>query len=432
MINTVSARSKQVDLAVEYLRKGKAATYTEAAEFGGCSPSAVSTRWHKEETGEPPFRPDTEVVARAMFAGDDDETAVQEPTPTERELAKKVLRISAQRDSARTETRGYKNEVTELNGEIGDLRNLLGVVEQAGNLPAPEWLTHIPTEANKHGTLVALFSDYHVGEVVDPSEMNWYNSYDPDIAEKRIKRFFERTIMMSRDYLTGVKYDGIVVPSLGDTVSGDIHDEFRETNEWSNYEASSAVIPWLEEGLGMLADEFGKVHYCGVPGNHPRDSRKPRYKKRVKHNADSFISWQVAQRFSNDDRLTFDIPNGLMADFQVYDTKFRVEHGDEARGGSGIQGAMLPIALMTHRRRKQAQMEGSPFDCLLMGHWHQYMSMVSKGFVVNGAGKGYDEFARGKGFEPEPPQQALMVVTPEYGISVQAPLFVGSRSDEGW
>lgn len=325
-----------------------------------------------------------------------------------------------------------RRRIRTLEAELEQAYTAINMIRATEDRVAPEWLAPKPTGGKHTATLVACFSDFHFGEVVDPAEMNWFNAYDPEIAAQRIRRFFERTIRMARDYLAGVEYDGIVLASLGDTVSGDIHEELRETNGLSNFEAVPEVVPLIEAGIGMLAEEFGRVHYVGVPGNHPRDSRKPRYKGRSKHNADTMISKLVARRFDGRDEITFDIPDAFSADLQVYGTRFRLEHGDEAKGGAGIQGAMLPIALRTHRVRKQAQAEGHPFDVLLLGHWHQLMSMPAKGFICNGAGKGYDEYARGKGFEPEPPQQALIVVTPEHGIGVQTPVFVSDRESEGW
>lgn len=343
--------------------------------------------------------------------------------------------ITSLRDKLRksqTRERESSRSNAALKEELGALRSALKLIEATEEREAPEWLSPELARGGQHATPVVCFSDFHFGEVVEPSEMNWYNAYNHEIAAQRIERFFERTIMLARDYLSGVTYDGIVVASLGDTISGDIHDEYRETNELSNFEAVPEVVPLIEAGLGLLVEEFGRVHYVGVPGNHPRDSRKPRYKKRSAHNADTMISKLVARRFKDDDRITFDVPDAFSADFRVYNTRFRAEHGDEATGGSGIQGALLPLALRTQRVRKQAQSEGHPFDVLLMGHWHQLMSLVSKGFVVNGAGKGYDEYARAKGYDPEPPQQALMVVTPEHGVGITAPVFVARRESEGW
>lgn len=398
-------------------------TKTKVAEKLGVSPSAVQHFCSRH--GITPPKAKRDVVKQAQAVSE----KTHEPTASEQELARKVITAERGRATARAEARVAKRQVKEAETERDQLEVALALATKTENTPSPDWLRS-PKKGRIHrGTLVAAWSDFHIGEAVDAGEMNGYNAYDPDIAEMRTRRFFERTILVARDYLAGVKYDGIVMPNLGDTISGDIHDEFRQTNELSNFEAVPLAVAWLEEGIGMFADAFGKVHVPCVPGNHPRDSRKPRYKKRSAHNADTLISKLVAQKFKDDDRVTFDIPAGLTADFSVYETKFRIEHGDEAKGGGGIQGAMLPLALHTHKARKQAQAEGAPFDILFMGHWHQLMFLVGKGFIINGAGKGYDEYARGKKFDPEPPQQALMVVTPEHGITAQLPVFVQSRNE---
>lgn len=343
-----------------------------------------------------------------------------------------VTRLRASLRDAQAQHRDDERTLKSAREELGDALSALALAQATEKRKAPKWLTPKQPRKGNRGTPVAIFSDFHFGEVVEPAEMNWYNAYNPDVAAKRIQRFFERTIRMTRHYLSGVTYDGIVLASLGDTISGDIHDEYRETNELSNYEAVPEVVPLIEAGIAMLLEEFGRVHVVSCPGNHGRDRKKPQYKKRSQHNADTMVARLVARRFDGVKGVTFDIPAAFSVDFQVYGTRFRAEHGDEAKGGGGIQGAMLPLALRTHRVRKQAQAEGCPFDVLLMGHWHQYMSLVSKGFVVNGAGKGYDEYARGKAFDPEPPQQALLLVTPEHGIGVQTPIFVGKRDEEGW
>lgn len=357
-----------------------------------------------------------------------------ESTPAEEELARQLLTVEASRSKNTAKLAAARRQVQGLEDDNDKLQRALDLVTTVESVPHPEWTKGAKRARGHRGTLLAAWSDYHIGEAVNPAEMNGYNAYNVEIAEQRVRRFFERTIVVSRDYLAGVTYDGIVMPSLGDTISGDIHDEFVQTNELTNYESVPHAVAWLGEGIGMLADEFGKVHVPCVPGNHPRDSRQPRYKKRSAHNADTLISRLVAQNFHNDDRVTFDIPASLDADFSIYGAKFRIEHGDEVAGsGGGVQGALPALVRHTHKRRKQAQAEGVPFDYLLMGHWHQLMPLLGAGFIVNGSGKGYDEYARGKGFAPELPQQFLGLVTPERGLTAQYPLFVARNSkDEGW
>lgn len=430
--------SPKTAAGMELLRSGKAKTFASAASAVGVHPSTLAERWRQDERGRPlPGAAEDEektILERAEEAleegvDDDDELDL---TETEERLAQRVIDIGAQRDRKTTELRGARITIRERDAEIEALKARAQILEEVENVERPDWMVTADEAKDHHGTIVAPFSDFHVGEVVDPEEMNGYNAYNPDIAAQRIERFFQKIVELTRAYLQGVTYDGIVVPNLGDTISGNIHEELNETNGLSNAEAVPFVVPLLEEGIGILADEFGKVHVPCCPGNHPRDQKKPRYKGRSAHNADTMISKLVANSFRNDDRVTFDIPAAFSCDFEVYDTAIRIEHGDEARGGTGIQGALAPLALRAHRARKQAEAEGVPFDLLMVGHWHQLMSLPAKGLFVNGAGKGYDEYARGKAFEPEPPQQGLLVVTPEYGVGLQMPIFVGDREAEGW
>jgi hypothetical protein len=65
-----------------------------------------------------------------------------------------------------------------------------------------------------------------------------------------------------------------------------------------------------------------------------------------------------------------------------------------------------------------------------MGHWHQYLPSPS--LIVNGSMKGLDEYAFINNFGHEVPQQAMAIITPEHGITVQAPIFCQNRKKEGW
>lgn len=421
----ITRNDPAIKRALELLSSGKAGTFAEASRASGVGESTIRGRWRKDHGLDPLPGAGKQHVTRQPL---------DEPTPTERKLANDLRLAKVGRETARGEVRAAEGRIKDLEVERDELKSLIELQEAVTNTDPPEWLS--PERAAKakghHGSLVACFSDFHVGEVVDPEEMGGYNAYNVEIAEQRVRRFFTRTIKLARDYLAGVEYDGIVVPCLGDNVSGDIHDEFRDTNGLTTWDSVLELVPWMERGLEMFLDEFGKVHVTSNPGNHGRDSVRPRYKKRAAHNADTAVIKMLAKKFEGVPEITFDIPDGIFGNFQVYNTRFRTEHGDEAKGGGGIQGAMLPIALRTHRIRKQAEAEGNPFDILLMGHWHQLMLFTSKGFAVNGAGKGYDEYARGKGFEPELPQQSLLVVTPEHGIGAQMPIFVSKREEEGW
>lgn len=298
----------------------------------------------------------------------------------------------------------------------------------------PEWARIPKSTKENHGTLLAMLSDTHYGEVVNPSEMGGHNKYDLKIAEQRTERFFRRTVALARDYLAGVKYDGIYLALNGDIVSGDIHEELVETNEASTYETILWATPRLAAGIEMWAKEFGRVHVVSTPGNHGRNSQKPRYKKRSANNADTLIAKLLARQFTKDDRVTFDVPDSNDVSFTIYTSRFVMEHGDElvSFNGSAEIGALGPLVRGTNRKQTAHTAQGYPFDYALWAHIHQLKQVPASGFISNGSVKGYDEYAKGRIFRPERAQQSLVVVTPDFGITTSMPVFVDERKSEGW
>jgi len=343
------------------------------------------------------------------------------------EIARKNRAITAELSASRTEKEALQEELDGVRRELD--------LYKVKNVKRPDWMRAPKSTKENHGTLLAMLSDTHYGEVVSEKELGGYNKYDLKIAEQRTERFFRRTIILARDYLAGVKYDGIYLALNGDIVSGDIHDELVETNALSTFETILWAIPRLAAGIEMWAKEFGKVHVVSAPGNHGRDSVKPRYKKRSAHNADSAIARHLAREFEKDDRVSFDVPESMDADFSIYSARFTMQHGDELMknfSGSAEIGSLGPMKRGTLRKLAKKTVQGRPFDYALISHFHQYIPATTQGFIANGSVKGYDEYASGGQFKPEPPQQALMVVTPEFNITTQMPVFVAERKTEKW
>lgn len=340
------------------------------------------------------------------------------------EIARKLRVVGTDRNRLIQENKRLTTELETLDTALKEAKLLK---------PQPDWLRPKRQKgAPKRATLVAVLSDVHAGERVEPGEMQDFNAFNLDIADFRLHRFFEKTIKLSRDYISGVEFDGIVLALGGDMVSGDIHDELQQTNELSTFDTVMWLAPRVLAGISMWAEEFPNVHVVSVPGNHGRDSKVPRYKGRSAHNADTMLARIVAFKGAGD-KVTFDIPESFDTDFRVYGFGFSLEHGDNMRfSGTSEIGAFGPVKRGTLRKSRQRQSEGRPMDYNLVGHFHQLIPAASQGLVMNGSVKGYDEYARGWKFTPEPPQQALLVVAPEYGITQDVAVKVGKRSEEGW
>lgn len=295
----------------------------------------------------------------------------------------------------------------------------------------PHWLTK-PAVAKQtgRGTPVLMLSDLHLDEVVDLKEMNGANKYDRRIAEMRLDRAIFKSIEILRDYWQGTTYDGIVLVLGGDIFSGNIHDELRETNEDTMLGSVAHWIPRLAGAIALLADEFGKVHVPVVAGNHGRSTPKKRYKLNARDNFDWFIGVQLANMFADDPRITFAVSDAQDTTFDVYGWRVMLTHGDQTGGGGGIGGIWPPIMRMLAKKQQAYSSLGKRFDLGIMGHWHQLT--WGQGFIINGSLKGYDEFAMGLNFRPEPAEQALWVMSPERMITWRAEVIAEDRNAEDW
>ncbi len=324
------------------------------------------------------------------------------------------------------------DEVGRLRKQLGDalgvIERLERIAEYSGRaLSPPKWLVKPARKADKTATLVSVLSDTHFDEVVNPAEIGDRNAYDRRIAELRLERYFNQVVRLSRDYLTGMTYDGFVLMLAGDLVSGDIHDELTQTND---AQMLDTVLHWsaqIAAGIELLVDTYGRCHVPVVVGNHGRRSRKPRMKGRARDNYDWLIGQLLVRHFDRDDRVTFDIPDGTDCLVDVHGTRFLLTHGDQVSGGGGIGGHWPPLMRLIAKKRVRYQ-----FDSLVCGHWHSQILSPNQGLIVNGTTKGEDEFSAIMGFTPEPPQQALFTVAPGHGVTFSAPVFVQDRKREGW
>lgn len=337
----------------------------------------------------------------------------------------------------RRDLRTANEKAERLARELSDNRRLLSLfesIEHAQPTP-PEW-THTPTKGKHSATPVLLITDTHFDEVVNPDEIMGVNAYNREIGYQRIERAFHGAARVAKDLLGGWSYDGVVVLFGGDIVTGEIHDELTQTNEAT---VIDTMIHWLEPlaaGVKMLREEFGRVHVAGVVGNHGRNTRKPRAKRRVRDNFDWAIYRLLARDFRRHTTVTFQVDDSPDAIVPIYDTRLLLTHGDQFRGGTGISGALAPLMLGEHRKRRKhsaAVHQGRPdldYDVMVMGHWHQ--RLVLPGLIVGDTLKGYDEYAAVSNFPYAPPSQELMVVAPEHGIVANAPVYVQDRQAEGW
>lgn len=286
----------------------------------------------------------------------------------------------------------------------------------------PKWLAAPKGHSDNRGMPMTIWSDWHYGERVRPEEVGGMNEFDAEVAAARIVKLVDKTIDLCKNHMgnAAIDYPGIVVMLGGDMVTGDIHEELTATNDRTTQQCINDLTDLIASALERVADEFGRVFVPCVVGNHGRSTRKPRMKGRVYTSHEWNIYCNLKRYFRNDKRLTFFIPNESDAYFSVYGHRFLLTHGDSlgVKGGDGIIGAIGPIMRGSIKIGRSEAQIGRDIDTIVMGHWHQMLWLP--GCIVNGALKGYDEYARLAIRAPyAPPSQALWFCHPTWGITAR-------------
>jgi len=311
--------------------------------------------------------------------------------------------------SGRREVERLRERLKNTERALADAVERIGVLEAVDSLnPSPPKWTQPHKPKSSSAIVLAMLSDCHWDEIVRPEDVAGVNAYDRDVATLRTRAWANGVALLPSTGPTA-DIEGMVVLWGGDMMTGPI--DVAHLQESADTMLGS-LLYWSEQAaaaLTMLANTYGQVHVPVVVGNHGRLTLKKRSHLKARDNLDWFLAHQVARLTANDARITWSIEEASDAEFMVYDNRYLLTHGDQARGGSGIGGIWPPLMRLTARKQQRQAGLGKPFDHLFMGHWHQLTFGPS--FTVNGSVVGYSGFSAENNYPVEPPQQAVCYVT---------------------
>jgi predicted phosphodiesterase len=337
--------------------------------------------------------------------------------------------IIRKRNSEIADLRRTRDRLQKEADTAEEIRRVIYEIKECDPEP-PAWISKLTGPNGKRGGPVTIWSDWHWGETVSKAEVGGVNEFNAGIARKRAKALVERTIDLSFNHMGRAKteYPGLVLCLGGDMISGDIHEELMVTNDRTPLQAVNDLTDCLAGGIDALATKFGKVFIPCVAGNHGRNTHKIRAKGHLYTNYDWNIYCNLARYYRGNKHVQFLIPPENDAFFNVYGHRFLLTHGHTlgVKGGDGIIGAIGPIMRGRIKVGRSETQVGRDFDTLLMGHWHQMLWLP--GCIVNGALKGYDEYARLFLRAPyAQPSQALFFVHPEHGLTAKWEVFLDKQ-----
>ena len=276
-------------------------------------------------------------------------------------------------------------------------------------------------------TMIAPLTDTHIGEEVHSEQMLDINNYDFTLFNRRLWGWAQQVLNLANYRRNITQLDDLIVPMLGDMISGDIHEELARSNITNCMQQMIRGANLIAQALMFLAPHFKTVRVPCVVGNHGRMTRKPPMK-------DKYMDWDymlyqwVAAYLRNQKNVKFSIPKTFLNSFEVCNRQILIMHGDSITGAGSNMAITRAVtglrSFLQFRKNLEDEVETplrpsltSQFDSVMMGHFHRIDEIdVGTGAIyICGTMKGGDEFAAQKLHTITKPKQLVTYWHPVYG-----------------
>lgn len=329
----------------------------------------------------------------------------------------KLLAQKASADEAKYLYRAAMKELDATRKELNIFRNF----ELLKDLIVPQNQQVTPYTGPKQAVPLLVLSDFHVDEVVDPDTICGLNEYNLEIARDRVARLVKSVVRIVNMLKRQSDIDTMVIPMLGDFMSGWIHEELQATNSMTPPEAVLEVLNMLAGIIQNILDSgvVKKIRAVCCVGNHARITKKTFFKLRVKTSYEWMMYNLLMQHFvaKGEKRVEFQIPSGYFNWVNVLDRDIRCHHGDNMRYNGGIGGIHIPVkkAIAQWNKARHADLD-------IFGHWHTLE--WTKDYVINASLIGYNAFAEMLKCDYDRAAQALCLIHARYDKTAQYPIVV--------
>lgn len=269
----------------------------------------------------------------------------------------------------------------------------------------PKEIEYKVSTKDTEAVAVVLASDFHLEEKVDPRKVNGLNTYTLEVAEERVKQFFQNTVKLLKKEQHQTKIDTLILALLGDIISSNIHDELLENCQLRPIEAIIFGENLLISGINYILKhtDVKLVIPCHV-GNHTRITKKVHISNEQGNSLEYFMYHHLKNYYKDNPRVEFLISESYLSYVTLWD-KYTIafQHGHAVKYGGGIGGLTIPMnkAIAQWEKLKHA-------DLYCLGHWHQFFD--GGNFIVNGSLIGWNAFATFIKASYEKPKQAFFLI----------------------
>lgn len=330
------------------------------------------------------------------------DTPVVEPRPAPPEPVA-LYRAKSKAEAAARDAKAMAARVAKLEDALAWMHS------PAAHAPVVRTPSARPKSGLRIATPVFMVSDTHFGETVTREETLGRNEYDLEIAAARMAECWDNMLWLRRDMSRTQTCDDTVLSLNGDMVTGDIHDELRETNAGGLRDQAAACVASLKPGIVAMADATpGVLHVVCIGGNHGRLTHKQHIKNGTQHSVEHIGVYDPLRREIGDlgGKIAWHIPPAERFIINVHDLRFSLQHGTMIRSQGGIGGVLVPMTRWVTR--------ANDADLYGFGHFHEadaYGKVVKNGSLIGPSG-----YTAWLGIEDRGPEQIAFVLDAVRGV----------------
>ena len=303
---------------------------------------------------------------------------------------------------AKSEVVRRDNIISQLRKELDTAYKLLHTDENITNIvyginnvnfdTVPKWLDSNNTDTDVLVPCIML-GDVHLGSTIKSDEINYKNEFNTAIAIERVNTVVDDFISITTKKLSLFKYPGVVLFLMGDMIDGNLPHSYNE-GDATQVEQVIDMVNLISQQINKLKAVFGKVTVFAVTGNHSRLSpHRPKTKGRVLDSLEAIAFIFLDNIFKEDKDISFIFNKSDEIYCTINNRRFCILHGDTLKGSSdAIAGPITGIMRGAIKKQSSGARSGTPFDTLLLGHYHTHW--LTDSLIITNSIKGWDTFAK--------------------------------------
>jgi hypothetical protein len=294
---------------------------------------------------------------------------------------------------------------------LEEFKNRIHPIEINKNIPKV-------VQLHREKEIALILSDWHLGETINAEEINYINSFNKQILFKRANEIFEQF----HRHCKNIGINKIRIYLLGDLLSGNIHEELRNTNEETIIESMLSLHDYLIQKFYEFGNLYEKTKIICLTGNHSRMTEKPQNKKQALNNFEYILGNMIQHSLSEQQNIEVIVPKSIFVMDNVLGKNYLLTHGNNLiGGGTGGFGGIAYYALSSSAAKLYGALEKvnintTNFHSIIIGHLHafSFIPIFQSGHIlINASLIGTGEYSLNKIRTVSSIEQSMCVMTEE-------------------